>query len=212
VLELRILSRSVVLLVAVLLSACDGSATPTPASGTDDPPDILENAAPGDVAKPSDPVAETGIETATGICSPGASEQETLQLINTARAEARHCGADRYEAADPLTWDCKLQQAARNHSEDMATTNFFSHTGSDGLKASDRIEAQGYEWKSWGENIAAGYGSLPAALAAWLDSPGHCANLMSAKFTQVGVDSATDNRSDYRIYWTQVFASPASSP
>jgi uncharacterized protein YkwD len=193
-LELRILSRSAVLLVAVLLSACDDSATPTPASGTDDPPDILENAA-------------------LGICSPGASEQqEMLQLINAARAEARHCGADRYEAADPLTWDCKLQQAARNHSEDMATTNFFSHTGSDGLKASSRIEAQGYEWKFWGENIAAGYGSLPAALAAWLDSPGHCANLMSAKFTQVGVDSATDNRSDYGIYWTQVFARPASSP
>jgi len=209
--ELRILSRSAVLLAAVLLSACDDSATPNSESGADDP-DNLENAAPGGVAKPSDPVAETGAETAAGGCSPGASEQEMLQLINTARAEARHCGSDRYEAADPLTWDCKLQQAARNHSEDMATTNFFSHTGSDGLKASDRIEAQGYAWKSWAENIAAGYGSLPAALAAWLDSPGHCANLMSAKFTQVGMDSATDNRSDYGIYWTQVFARPASSP
>jgi len=57
--------------------------------------------------------------------------QRALELINAARAESRMCGTVSYAAAPPVTWNSKLAQAARKHSNDMASNNFFSHTGSD---------------------------------------------------------------------------------
>ncbi|MEA3413173.1 MAG: CAP domain-containing protein [Pseudomonadota bacterium] len=194
--------------MTTILSACDGSASPDSEIGTGNP-DTLDSSEPANGVEESRPAGEASVGSGTSTCTPSQAEEEMLRQINIARSQSRHCGPDHYEAAGPLAWDCKLQKAAYSHSEDMATINFFSHTGSDGLSAGDRIEAQGYTWRSWGENIAAGYKTFSTALDGWLDSPGHCSNIMSQKFTEIGMDFVTDTRSDYEIYWTQVFARPA---
>ena len=59
-----------------------------------------------------------------------------------------------------------------------------------------------------GENIAAGQSSPGKAMAGWLASPGHCANLMNPMFTQVGAAYAADARSDEGVYWTMLFGAP----
>jgi|GEM_PF-2990052 len=134
------------------------------------------------------------------------ADRQMLTLVNNARAQARSCGSEPHPAVSALAWHCSLEQAAAGHSTDMANNNFFSHTGSDGLNAGHRISATSYPWRAWGENIAAGYATVESAMAGWLGSPGHCSNIMNAGFTEMGAASATNPGSDYRVYWTQVFA------
>jgi uncharacterized protein YkwD len=59
-----------------------------------------------------------------------------------------------------------------------------------------------------GENIAAGLMKPEEAMAAWVKSPDHCANLMNPAFTEMGVAFAVDSRSDMGVYWTQAFGAP----
>jgi uncharacterized protein YkwD len=136
------------------------------------------------------------------------NDKEMLTLVNNTRAVARDCGSTRYSAAASLAWHCQLESAAQVHSTSMASNNFFDHTGLDGSSPGDRITTAGYSWRTYGENIAAGYGDEQAAMGAWISSAGHCANLMNPNFTQMGAAMATDSNSAYGIYWTQDFAAP----
>ena len=131
-----------------------------------------------------------------------------LDLINTARAEARSCGTEFFAATSPLAWNTQLLAAARTHSEDMAQHNFFSHTGSDGSNVGDRATAAGFTWQRIGENIAAGQTSAESAVNGWIDSPGHCRNLMNPNFTEVSVACVENSDSDYNRYWTNVLGTP----
>ena len=134
------------------------------------------------------------------------SDKQMLTLVNNARAVARLCGDTQYAAVPALAWHCNLELAAQGHSTSMADNDYFSHTGLDGSSPGDRITAAGYSWRAYGENIAAGYGSQEAAMAAWLNSPGHCVNIMSGNVTELGAAVAENAASQYRIYWTQNFA------
>jgi uncharacterized protein YkwD len=131
-----------------------------------------------------------------------------LRLVNRARAEPRTCGDQHFAAAPPLVWNAKLAQAALAHSRDMAQRNYFRHAGKDGSEVGDRAKRQGYEWQQIGENIATGQGSAAQAVAGWLASPGHCANIMNPDFTESGAAYAVNTGSDTVIYWTQVFGTP----
>lgn len=141
--------------------------------------------------------------------SPDPEQGIMLELVNSARARGEDCG-DRgvFGPAPALVWNHKLAAAAQRHSDDMANANLFSHTGSDGSSVADRTIGAGYDWRRVGENIAAGYSSVQAAMSAWLDSDGHCANIMRASFTEFGSARADEINATYKIYWTQVFAAP----
>lgn len=135
-------------------------------------------------------------------------ELRTIRLINEARSQARSCGTQSFEATGPVSWNYQLVEAADAHSADMTQHNFFDHTGSDGSTVATRVEATGYEWSRVGENIAAGQQSAAEVVAGWLNSPGHCRNLMSPAFTEVAVTCAEDSGADYSTYWTNVLATP----
>jgi len=104
-----------------------------------------------------------------------------------------------------ITNNEKLAGAALAHSNDMASNNFFSHTGSDGLSMADRANKQNYNWVALGENIAAGQQSFDNALQGWIDSPGHCENLMSPDFNEVAVACVQNSGTDFNQYWTNTF-------
>ncbi|MGA7979114.1 MAG: CAP domain-containing protein [Chromatiaceae bacterium] len=132
-----------------------------------------------------------------------------LALVNQARAVGRICGQEGYfPPASPVSWNDLLAQAAQRHSDDMANNNFFSHIGSDGTNVANRVTDTGYDWSAVGENIAAGYETVQSVVQAWLDSPGHCANIMQPLFEEMGAAKAVNPNSYYQIYWTQVFAAP----
>ena len=112
----------------------------------------------------------------------------TLCVLNAQRA--RHdLGA--------LRLSLKLSTAARRHSRAMVRERFFSHTSPSGATFVDRIRATGYldgaQGWSLGENIAYGSGSrsTPRSIGrAWMNSPGHRANILSPSFREIGIGIA----------------------
>ena len=141
---------------------------------------------------------------AIASCAPIRSAQAALDAINAARAVARTCGSTAYPAVAPLQWNDQLAQAALAHSQDMAARNFFAHTNLSGESPFDRTAKAGYG-RFTGENIAAGYSTLDAVMQGWLNSPGHCANIMRASYKDVALACVVPaaKSADYNIYWTQ---------
>lgn len=131
-----------------------------------------------------------------------------LELTNQARAIARSCGNSFHEAVAPLQWDDSLSRAAFNHSSDMSTHNFFSHTGSDGSTPAQRATDEGFVFSTVGENIAAGQRTTGTVQQGWLESPGHCQNIMRPNYTHMGASCVLDTGADFSRYWTVVFGRP----
>jgi uncharacterized protein YkwD len=123
-----------------------------------------------------------------------------LQLVNVVRSKGVKCGNNWHPPVPVLTWNSQLEKAAVAHSSDMFNKNYFSHIESDGSTANERIERAGYNWMAYGENIGYGYQSEKEVVDGWLISPGHCANIMSKDFKEMGVGRAGN-------YWTQDFGS-----
>ncbi len=138
-----------------------------------------------------------------------AAGREVLRLTNQARAAARRCGDEPFEPAPPLGWADRLASAAHAHSRALARENRFAHRGSDGSQVSERAGRAGYAWRAIGENIAAGQGSARSVVNAWLASPGHCANIMNPRYSEMGAAHVVEPSHDSAIVWTQVLARPA---
>jgi len=128
--------------------------------------------------------------------APGAIQQ-VLDITNQRRAENGLGGLGLNQA---------LNNAAQAHSEDQATRNSMSHSGSDGSTAGQRIERQGYGWSAWAENVAVGYPDAPSVMNGWMNSSGHRANILGRNLTEIGIGLAY--AADGTPYWTQVFARP----
>ncbi len=121
---------------------------------------------------------------------PAGPAAQVLALTNAQRAQA---------GCAPVTPDDRLARAAQAHSEDMSAGGYFSHTGRDGSTFVDRAQAQGHP-SPGAENIARGQGSAASVMEAWMNSPGHRANILNCSLTSLGVGVVS---SDWT--WTQVF-------
>jgi len=145
---------------------------------------------------------KTGDSTApsTGISYPAIDKTVMLKLVNDVRKKGCNCGDKYFSPAPPLTWNDQLEKAAVDHSNDMFQNKYFSHKDKKGNSAGKRIKNAGYNWSFYGENIAEGYSDEKAAVAGWLKSPGHCGNIMSKVFKEMGAAKAGS-------YWTQTFGS-----
>jgi len=108
----------------------------------------------------------------------------------------------------PLVWNETLAAAGRDHSAEMACFGYASHTGRDGSGPGSRILEQGYTWTFFGENIAGGYESAERAVAGWMSSPHHRANILNPNFTEIGIGYTQLDGSPYGWYWTADFAAP----
>ena len=141
-----------------------------------------------------------------GECVEGGEIAEVVKLTNEARASSRQCGDQQFGPAEPLQINDKLNLAAQGHSEDMAARGFFEHDNPDGVTASERMRAAGYRGRITGENIAMGQPTPRRVVDAWLDSPGHCKNIMNPSYREIGIGFfKTNNRGPW---WTQNFGAP----
>ncbi|MEM1256346.1 MAG: CAP domain-containing protein [Cyanobacteria bacterium P01_H01_bin.21] len=103
----------------------------------------------------------------------------------------------------PLRLDSRLTKAAQVHSEDMARHKTISHIGSDGSSFGIRIRRTGYRYRTAAENVAIGQKSSREVVKAWMQSPGHRRNILSSKYTEIGIGIVYAPKGPY---WTQVFA------
>ncbi|MCY0932295.1 CAP domain-containing protein [Streptomyces sp. H27-H1] len=174
--------------------APETSKAPVPSPSTKKPAPIpskapTKKAAPAPVtaqAEQRPPTAQTG----------STQSAEVVRLVNLERAAA---------GCPVLQADQDLTEAAQGHSDSMAATKNFAHTGTDGSQPQDRVEAAGYEWSRSGENIAMGQPDAAAVVDAWMNSPGHRANILNCEFTEIGVGV----NSNGGPWWTQSFGTPA---
>lgn len=153
-----------------------------------------------------------------GHCQPTAGwdgawaqwEHEVLLLVNEERAVGGNCGGQAFGPSGPMTTNANLRCAARLHSKDMSDRSYFAHNNPDGLDPFARIGNAGYSGGTMGENIAMGQPSPGEVVQGWMNSPGHCSNILNDGFTEIGVGYYRGPDSGWTPghYWTQNFGGP----
>ena len=198
-------------LSTALYSWCRRNGAEVPGDGepTDptDPTDPGEPTDPTDPGEPTDPDEPTDPGDDVDIPPEPGDDQDLPDDVNQQEANVISLVNDvrRAQGLPALEFNELLHEAARNHSQDMASGNFMSHTGSDGSNPGQRISRTGYDWRTYGENVAVGQSSAEEVMDAWMNSSGHRANILSASFCEIGV-GYVNRSSGMRHYWTQVFA------
>lgn len=133
------------------------------------------------------------INIPTVSSSTTAFEAEVVRLVNQRRAE---------HGLKPLTQDWQLSRVARYKSQDMKDLGYFSHTSPTYGSPFQMMKSFGISYRTAGENIAKGYASPEAVVNAWMNSPGHRANILNSTYTHIGVGFVSSGN-----YWTQMFIS-----
>lgn len=125
---------------------------------------------------------------------------DVLALVNAERA--RYCLA-------PLTYSDHLSSIAVRHSQDMVDRNYFAHIAPppapNGASPADRVTNGGYAWVLVGENLATGFFTPDAVVAAWMNSPGHRANILNPGYVEMGLARVGNT-------WTQLFGRAPGVP
>lgn len=105
----------------------------------------------------------------------------------------RHNEVRRSRDLRPFCVDSRLTRAAREHSRDMIERDYFSHyTKGKGWDPGKRLDREGYDWRTYGENI--GSNSAPDRMfRAWMDSSGHRRNILDKGFREIGIGTDTGN-------------------
>jgi uncharacterized protein YkwD len=142
-------------------------------------------------ASPSAPKTTTPPSAPKTTAPASGAAASVLKLVNSERSKV---------GCSPLTLNAKLTKAAQDHSKDMASHRNMSHTGSDGSSPGDRITRAGYNWSTYGENVAYGYSTPESVMAGWMGSPGHKRNILNCAFKEIGIGLAQPGN-----YWTQDF-------
>jgi uncharacterized protein YkwD len=133
---------------------------------------------------------------------------QALQLVNEVRARGTRCGARSFGSAPPVRLSGTLAGVALGHAADMAEHGYFEHQDLAGRSPAERVRAVGYRETLVGENIAYGPKSAEEVVRGWLDSPGHCENIMDPRFAEMGIAYASGRASKHGLYWVQVLAAP----
>ncbi len=121
---------------------------------------------------------------------------ETIQLVNKEREK---------QGLSKLKQDKELNQIAFIKAEDMVLQKYFDHQSPTYGQPWDMADGFGYSYRTFGENIAYGYKSSSAVVTAWMNSPGHKANILNSKYTNIGVGIAKDSSNQY--YFVHMFSS-----
>lgn len=145
----------------------------------------------------SRPVAVNAALKSAPLAGSQSLERRAFDLINAQRAAM---------GQQPLVWDAELSRIARQHSNSMASNNYFDHAGPDGDLPS-RIRSNNIRgWTTAAENIAYNQGfDDPASFAVqrWMQSVKHRANILNPQFSRTGI--GVSRTADGRVFFTQVF-------
>lgn len=118
-------------------------------------------------------------------------ESQVVELTNQERAK---------NGLQPLQVDNELSKVAREKSRDMATNGYFDHNSPSYGSPFDMMKSFGISYRTAGENIAQGQRTPQEVVNAWMNSPGHRANILNGEFTHIGVGYVEQGN-----HWTQQF-------
>ncbi|MFD6924415.1 sigma-70 family RNA polymerase sigma factor [Streptomyces sp. NPDC059944] len=178
-------------------ASASSSSSPSPSASKSAKPKATKAPRHAEPSTPASTSAAPATRTASAAprsqAAPSGTVAQVVALVNKERAAAG-CG--------PLTENADLEQAALDHSEDMAARDFFDHSNPDGEDPGERITAAGYRWSTYGENIARGQQTPESVMDSWMNSPGHRANILNCSFKNIGVGV---HKGSGGPWWTQDF-------
>ena len=157
--------------------------------------------------------ADTWLVLGAPVVVPPPAQAPTLvaravELVNAARARGARCGSRSFAPVAPVTLSATLGDVAQGHAADMAVHDYFEHEDRAGRTPADRVRASGYREQLVGENIAYGPATVEEVVRGWLDSPGHCENIMDPRFREMGLAYAQGRRERHGLYWVQLLVAP----
>ena len=130
-------------------------------------------------------------ETPESTTPQSGTAAQVLSLVNAERTKA---------GLKPLTASPTAQKAAQVRAGEIVRS--FAHTRPNGSSFSSALTEAGVSYRGAGENIAYGQPTAQAVMQAWMNSPGHRANILNAKYTHLGVGYTVVNGTPY---WVQLF-------
>ncbi|WP_110932575.1 CAP domain-containing protein [Paenibacillus bouchesdurhonensis] len=114
---------------------------------------------------------------------------KVVALVNVERKNA---------GLKPLIVHTNLSKMAKDKAIDMYKNNYFSHTSPNYGSPFDMMDAYNITYRYAGENIAKGQKTPSEVVTAWMNSPGHKANMLNSKYTLIGVGY-------FNGHWVQEF-------
>ena len=133
-----------------------------------------------------------GSSSVSASIQSSSAASEVVRLTNSARSQNGYAA---------LVEDGALSEAAAVRAREIARS--FSHTRPSGASFSSALSESGVSYLRAGENIASGQKSASEVVNAWMNSPGHRANILNSSYSRIG--SASVNI-DGTLYWVQIFA------
>ena len=103
-----------------------------------------------------------------------------------------------------------LQRAAQMKADDMAAKGYFAHTSPDNITPWHWFKEAGYDFTYAGENLAVRFSDSVDVENAWMNSPGHRANILNSKFSEIGIATAQGlYEGQSVVFVVQEFGNPA---
>ena len=133
-----------------------------------------------------------GSSSVSASIQSSSAASEVVRMTNSARSQNGYA---------TLVEDGALNDAAAVRAREIARS--FSHTRPSGASFSSALSESGVSYLRAGENIASGQTSASEVVNAWMNSPGHRANILNSSYSRIG--SASVNI-DGTLYWVQLFA------
>ncbi|RKQ17196.1 LysM peptidoglycan-binding domain-containing protein [Oceanobacillus bengalensis] len=121
--------------------------------------------------------------------SPASFEQQVADLVNAERAKV---------GLGPLKHRADIKNVAEKKAMDLINSNYFAHNSPNYGSPFDMLKTFGIAYRTAGENIAKGQKSPQEVMNAWMNSPGHKANILKAEYDSIGVGY-------YQGAWVQLF-------
>lgn len=165
------------------------AATPAPVST---PAPTAPAATPAPTPVPTKAPTQAPTQAPTGAPVSAGQASYTQQIVNLVNKERAAAGLSPVSALD------SLNKVAAAKATDMRANHYFSHTSPTYGSPFDMMSSFGITYRAAGENIAMGQRSPEEVMTAWMNSPGHRANILNKDFNYIGV--GFDNN-----YWVQEF-------
>jgi len=119
---------------------------------------------------------------------------EVLKIVNQERSKI---------GLKALTLSGELTNVATIKAQDMADNGYFDHTSPNYGSPFEMMKHFGIQYRSAGENIAAGQKNAQEVMNSWMNSSGHRANILNSDYEQIGIGYVTGGQ--YGTYWVQMF-------
>jgi uncharacterized protein YkwD len=152
--------------------------------------------------------AQASTDESLSPCGDASQIQQWIDGMNARRVSASPCASA--PNAGALRWEGRLAMSAQDLALNLARRGTLSHVDSLGRALGQRLQEVGYRPLFAAENLAAGQEHFADVLDAWMSSPSHCANLMRADATDVGIACIRSDSTLYHWYWVVQFGRPQS--